>query len=223
MATRALTHTSLVITLLWAGCGSDANTARGSVEVAPTRLLEADEPPGSLSEAAIDALVATAGERARSASIAERVVRNMGANRDPSFMGVPEDERPRWRGATVEEAVARVRERTTVERRGESLVLEVAVTDADPERAITLCNEMIQAIVDASLERQHAPITRRIEWLDARLRELRERRREAEGGPEADELDGLLERVTQESTEASLERGRARQPLTVLDRCRSRR
>lgn len=218
---RALPHTTIAIVVLLAGgCGTDEEAvgphALGTLEVAPSRLLDADEPPEALSSAAIDALVATAAERVRSETITGRVARRFDLHLDTGFMG----EDGRADGATAEEASRRLHERLTVERREGSLALDVSVADDDPERATSLCNAALEAAVEESLERRAAPLLRRSEWLSEQLDQVRERREQAEG-PEAERLDALIDRLTDEATEIHVAQQRqySDAPLTVLNRC----
>lgn len=200
-----------------AGCGSgDGVRSRGALELAPAELLGVDEPPEALSQAAIDALVATKVEQIGSYAVAERVVRELALNEDRAFMGVPEGEPS---SASVEEAAERVREHVTVERREGSLVIDVTVSDADPRRAQIVCNALLQAAVEAGFEERILPQQLAQQRMYASLDRLREDRRSAEGD-EAVQLDATIERVERELRDLELSARTAVSPLRVLDRCR---
>lgn len=169
--------------------GRGADAARGALQ------LSLDE--AQLSRDAIDAHVATAVEQVLSRSIADRAVRRLFLDRDPTF------------AASRGEATARVQRSARAERRGGSLVVEVGVADDDPQRATQVCNALLEALVEARLEARFAPLERRVEWLTAQREQL--------SGVPAD--DPRVRALDAQILELELERGAVRSDVTVLDAC----
>lgn len=173
------------------GCdgGGRADAARGALQ------LSLDE--SQASRDAIDAHVATAVEQVLSRSIAERAVRRLFLDRDPTV------------AASRGEATARVQRSARAERRGGSLVVDVGVADDDPQRATEVCNALLESLVEARLEARFAPLERRVEWLTTQREQL--------AGVPAD--DPRVRALDAQILELELERGAVRSDVSVLDAC----
>ncbi len=120
----------------------------------------------------------TQNEIMQSRAIAERVVKKIGLHKDPDFMGVPQERRPSWTGATVREAVKILRSRLEVRRVPEARIARILVEDHDPHRAAVLANQIAEEYLERSVEMRleatlHA-LTYLSQQLDRKTRELAE-------------------------------------------------
>lgn len=108
-----------------------------------------------------------------SRSISERAVRALGLQDDPEFMDVPEDERARWTGGTVEAAALRLQGRVRVEPEERTRIVAIHVRDSDPERASRLANAVAEAYIDKTIEDRLSSTVSALNWLSEQLDSLR--------------------------------------------------
>jgi uncharacterized protein involved in exopolysaccharide biosynthesis len=182
---------TLVLAVLAAACGGAAPTASGAMMLElPEERLGAD---------VIEARVATEVEILQSRPIVERVVRTLGLEHDPSL---------------GPDAVAAISSAVHASRRGGSLVIDVAVSLGDLDRAAAVCNALMDAYLASRVDVRIAPIMTELDWLGSQLEALGER-------PEDEVVRvRLRERAAQLELERVAARGRA--DARVLEPCRPR-
>ena len=115
-----------------------------------------------------------------SRAIAERVVRQLSLHRDPTFIGVPTDERDGWDGTDVDEATTLLLSRLTVETVSDTRLVQIKVEDWDPERAASLANAIADSYVEKTIEDRMGSTVRALEWLHEQLDTLRQQLDESE-------------------------------------------
>ena len=129
--------------------------------------------------------IATEIEVLKSVLIAERVARELHAD------------------------AVQIQQATQAQRRGDSLVVEVSVTDPDSQRAAAICNRVMDEYLTQRMERRAALAADRVMWLDNQIQELKR----AGAGKEA------LGRMTNERTLAELARMDRWSDTRRLDAC----
>lgn len=105
-----------------------------------------------------------------SRNIAERVVTDLGLQHDPDFLGRSESESE---PASLRDAAQILMNRISVEQVEDTRLVEVSVTDNDPERAALIANAIIDAYIQKTLEDRMASSVAALEWLGEQLSELR--------------------------------------------------
>jgi capsular exopolysaccharide synthesis family protein len=106
--------------------------------------------------------------------VAEMVVRRLGLHRDAAFLGVPEQERGSWQGATVEDAAEAVRGRLVVEQVRDTRIVLIKVRDADPERAQRIANAVADAYIEKTMNDRMSSTVSALEWLGTQVDELQD-------------------------------------------------
>jgi capsular exopolysaccharide synthesis family protein len=110
-----------------------------------------------------------------SRTIALRVVDRLNLHRDPEFIGVPPEQRDRWRGATRDEAAKVLMESLKVKQERETRVARIDVQSANPERAAVLANAVADAYLDWMMEERLGSTVRAVEWLSGQLDDITQR------------------------------------------------
>jgi succinoglycan biosynthesis transport protein ExoP len=105
-----------------------------------------------------------------SRNIAERVVTDLGLQHDPDFLGKSESG---FEPASLRDAAQLLMSRVSVEQVEDTRLVEVSVTDHDPERAALVANAIIDAYIQKSLEDRMASSVAALEWLGEQLSDLR--------------------------------------------------
>ncbi|MEQ9079386.1 MAG: polysaccharide biosynthesis tyrosine autokinase [Sandaracinaceae bacterium] len=106
-----------------------------------------------------------------SRAVAERVVQDLGLHQDPSFFYVESFEG--GRGRTVEEAARTLQGRLSVDPIEDTRIVQIRVTDRDPERAATLANAVAESYIAKTLEDRMGSTVSALEWLGTQLDTLR--------------------------------------------------
>lgn len=115
-----------------------------------------------------------------SRAVAERVVRELGLQHDPSFFYVDEDSRDDWNPGSVQRAASVLQSRLTVEPVEDTRIVAIRITDRDPERAATLANAVAEAYIAKTLEDRMGSTVSALEWLGSQLDSLRGQLEESE-------------------------------------------
>ncbi len=123
---------------------------------------------------------ATQNQILASRALAERVVKKLGLHHDPAFMGVPEEKRKDWEGASVEAAAERLRSKVSVEQIEGTRLVRVKVQDAEPPRAQLLANTLAEAYVEKNVEDRLASTASALRWLSTQLDDFRKKLSESE-------------------------------------------
>lgn len=134
----------------------------------------------------------------KSRGLAERVVRRLGLQQDPSFAGVEPSEAKSFKGMTIEQAAQRLVGRIKITQVQETRVVRVAVEDQSPESAQLIANTLIDEYIQKALEDRLGSSTRALEWMGGQIENLKH---ELEGS----ELALYRFREKNESLSASLE------------------
>lgn len=113
----------------------------------------------------------------QSREVAERVVRRLGLDKDPDFLGVSRIEDPQERKEALEDADAAgiLQSMISVEPVRDSRMVMVSVSDTDPKRAALLSNTIAEAYRDQNVEKRTEGTSSVVEWLDEQLKELKPR------------------------------------------------
>jgi capsular exopolysaccharide synthesis family protein len=114
-------------------------------------------------------LFATQNEIIQSRAVAERVVRNLGLEHDPGFMGVPPEHRAGWSGGSVTQAAKMLQGKIRVEQERDTRLVHVRVLDTNPERARLLANAVAESFIDKTLEDRMGSSANALEWLSQQL------------------------------------------------------
>ena len=113
-----------------------------------------------------------------SRAIAERVVKRLGLNADPTFFGLPDD--APFEPRSVESAANRVRANVTVVPIKDTRLVEVSFEDTSAERAQTLANAIADAYIEKTVEDRMASTVGALDWLGNQLDSLRKELEESE-------------------------------------------
>ncbi len=110
----------------------------------------------------------------RSRAIAQKVVEQLGLNRDLAFLGLDKLP-PELQAKALEkvDAAAMVQGRILVEPVKDSRIVNVRIEDTDPERAAILANAVANAYMQANLERRVEGTKDAAEWLQDQLSDLK--------------------------------------------------
>ena len=107
----------------------------------------------------------------QSRSIAERVVTDLGLQHDPGFFGAPEGG---FEPASLRVAAQTLMGRLSVDMIEDTRLVEVSITDSDPDRAALVVNAVIDAYIQKTLEDRRASSVAALEWLGEQLSNLRQ-------------------------------------------------
>ena len=95
--------------------------------------------------------------------------------------------------AELDSVISAVRDSIFVNRVGSTYIIEISASSASPDKAAVLANTLAEVYLDNQLDTKFKATRRAQEWLDARVGELRDELRNAEGLVEAHRAStGLL-------------------------------
>jgi len=83
--------------------------------------------------------------------------------------------------AELDSVITAVRDAVGVNRVGSTFIIEINASSAEPEKAALLANTLAEVYLDNQLDTKFKATRRAQEWLDARVAELRDELRDAEG------------------------------------------
>ncbi|MDP3213464.1 MAG: polysaccharide biosynthesis tyrosine autokinase [Deltaproteobacteria bacterium] len=109
----------------------------------------------------------------KSRSVAEGVVRRLGLQHDPDFLGVPAARRGSFRSVTVTQAATALVGRIRVEPVKESRLMNIVVEDQSPRRAQLLANTVVDVYVQRNLDHRLGSTRDAVRWLSNQLDDLR--------------------------------------------------
>ncbi len=110
----------------------------------------------------------------QSLEIARRVVERLGLDKDPDFVGEPKP------GQEPPDAAEILQSMVSVEPVRDSRMVEIAVSDTDPERAALLSTTVAEVYRDRNLERRIEGSGSAVEWLTEQLHVLKPKLEESE-------------------------------------------
>lgn len=110
----------------------------------------------------------------KSRAVAEGVVRRLGLQHDPDFMGVAPAQRRAWRSVPLADAATVLILRTRVDPVKESRLVNITVEDKSPRRAQLLANTLADVYIQRNLEHRLESTRYAVRWLSGQLEELRE-------------------------------------------------
>jgi succinoglycan biosynthesis transport protein ExoP len=110
----------------------------------------------------------------RSTRVATAIVRELGLQADPAFLGVPKVDRARFKPIPVEDAAAVLISRVSVEPVKDSALTYVRYEDTDPARAERVLQTLVKVYLEQNLEATTQLSTNALEWLNGQLATLRE-------------------------------------------------
>lgn len=111
---------------------------------------------------------------AKSRSVAEGVVRQLGLHHDSDFMGIPPQRRASWHSATVSDAANLLISRTRVDPVKDSRLMTITIEDQSPRRAQLLANTLAEVYIRRNLDHRLGSTREAVRWLNNQLDELRE-------------------------------------------------
>ena len=114
----------------------------------------------------------------KSRALAERVVRKLGLNEDPSFFAINAPARRQGPAVPAEAAAQVLQSRLKVAHLPDTRLVRIHVEDWKPERAQLVANTLAEAYMDKSLEDRLGTSARALEWLGGQMESLK---RELEG------------------------------------------
>lgn len=114
-----------------------------------------------------------------SRSLAERVVRQLGLNRDPSYLKWVAPSR-QGSSMTVEEAATLLQGNITVQQVRGTRLVDIRVQDSSPERARRIANTLASTYRDKTLEDRMSSTVDALDWLSSRLDDSKKRVQESE-------------------------------------------
>jgi capsular exopolysaccharide synthesis family protein len=109
----------------------------------------------------------------KSRSVAEGVVRRLGLQHDPDFLGVPASRRSSFRSLSVEQAALVLVGHMRVEPVKESRLMNIVVEDQSPRRAKLLANTIVDVYVQRNLDHRLGSTRDSVRWLSNQLDDLR--------------------------------------------------
>jgi capsular exopolysaccharide synthesis family protein len=109
----------------------------------------------------------------QSERVAEGVVRQLGLQHDPDFLGVPAQARRSFRSVPITAAAGALRGRMRVEPVRESRLVVIHVEDTNPRRAQLLANTIAAVYIRQNLEQKLSTTVSALEWLGQQLETLR--------------------------------------------------
>lgn len=109
----------------------------------------------------------------RSLRVNLEVVRTLGLNADPGFLGVPPKERPKFRPVTVEQAARVLIGRLGVDPVRDSSLAVIRYEDTDPKRCELILNAVVRTYLAQNLESSSSLSKNSLEWLNSQLGQLK--------------------------------------------------
>ncbi len=101
------------------------------------------------------------------------VVRSLGLNADPSFVGVRQSKQAGWKPISVDEAAELLAKRLIVEPLKESSLVYYRYEDTDPKRTQLILNTVVRTYLAQNLENTSRISTYASEWLNGQLDHLK--------------------------------------------------
>lgn len=105
----------------------------------------------------------------QSRNVVSRVVREFKLNEDPVFMGVPLEQRSRFKPADIDAAAGMLQGKLTVEPVKDSHLVLLHMDDPDPKRAQLYANALAKAYSDSNLESTLQSTVDAVDWLAKQL------------------------------------------------------
>lgn len=109
----------------------------------------------------------------KSRGLAERVVRKLGLQQDPGFVGVDPADSKKFTGVSVEQAAQMLIGRTKVTQIQETRVVRIVIEDRSPERAQLITNTLLEEYIQKALEDRLGSSTRALEWMGGQMESLK--------------------------------------------------
>ncbi len=109
----------------------------------------------------------------RSLRVAGSVVRTLGLQADPGFLGVKPKDRGRFKPIPVEDAARALIGRLSVEGVKDSSLAYVRYEDSDPKRAEMVLNTVVRTYLAQNLQDASSVSTSAVEWLNGQLDHLK--------------------------------------------------
>lgn len=141
-----------------------------------------------------------------SPTVAQRVVKELGLDNDPDFLGWQErwlaklpwigtDRRDGEHSPQDENAIVdAVRAGAKIRNDGRSFTIRLTYTSKDPEKAARIANAFAKAYLDVQMDAQYETMRRSNEWLGERLDDLHKKLQDSEQAVEAfRQKEGLLD------------------------------
>jgi capsular exopolysaccharide synthesis family protein len=109
----------------------------------------------------------------RSMRVATTVVRQLGLNGDPGFLGVPPAARSTFKPVPIEEAALALIARISIEAVKDSALVQLRYEDTDPKRCQAILSTISRVYLAQNLESANGLSTSALEWLNRQLDTLR--------------------------------------------------
>jgi capsular exopolysaccharide synthesis family protein len=109
----------------------------------------------------------------QSQRVAEAVVRQLGLQHDPEFLGVSRDRRGSFRSVSVTAAAGVFRSRLRVESVKDSRLVLLSIEDFNPRRAQLIANTVASVYIRQNLDQRMSTTVSALEWLGDQLGSLR--------------------------------------------------
>lgn len=109
----------------------------------------------------------------RSMRVALAVVRTMGLEADPGFLGVPAAARKNFARVSAEDAARILVSRLSVEGVRDSSLAHIRYEDSDPKRARAVLNTVVRIYLAQNLEQSSTISTSALDWLNGQLDHLK--------------------------------------------------
>ncbi|AQR61196.1 hypothetical protein BZG35_05670 [Brevundimonas sp. LM2] len=151
-------------------------TASASLRIDPTQrsVIENNDPTQNNLPA--EAIIETEVSLITSRLVAEQVVRELRLDRDAEFYeaegGVAGIVGGQAEKSAIDETIDAVLKKLTVERAGQTFMVNVAFTSENPRKAATIANEFVQSYLDASASLRLQSVSAQSAGLNSRLNEL---------------------------------------------------
>ncbi|MFI5300680.1 MAG: GumC family protein [Polyangiales bacterium] len=109
----------------------------------------------------------------RSMRVASTVVRQLGLNGDPGFLGVPPAARPSFKPIPIDDAALALIGRVSIEAVKDSSLVQLRYEDTDPKRCQAILATLTRVYLAQNLESANGLSTSALEWLNRQLDTLR--------------------------------------------------
>lgn len=153
-----------------------AYTATASLRIDPNQRTVVETTDPSANNLPAEAVIDTEVSLITSRLVAERVVTKLRLDRDPEFYKPEGEAAGMAQGGggneAVEQTVDAVLKKLTVERGGQTFMVNVSFTSESPRKAATISNEFVQAYLDATAALRLQSVSAQSSGLNGRLQEL---------------------------------------------------